>query len=141
MSGQRALLWAALLGVGMVVIFAHLLQQVRLSPEGGISYRAGARSEAGHAEEAAALAQAVTQITVAKLPCFDCHALAQYLHGAPAGKTPMPAAVSPAAATATEPAFSHAQHAEEGVGHCHKCHAFKGHFQVTTREATCEDCH
>ena len=119
MSGQRALLWAALLGVGVVVVFAQLLQQVRLSPEGGVSAQAAIHGAEGQADEAAALAQDVTRITVDKLPCFGCHALAQYLHGT----------------------FSHKQHGEEGVGHCHRCHAFKGHFQVVTREATCGECH
>lgn len=174
MSGPRALLWAVLLGAGLVGIFAQLLLQVRLSPEGALlhretSHRAEVHAVAdhgagGHAAEVTALAQGVTRITVAGLPCFDCHALAHYLHGAPAEKTPLPAVASPTEASVTlageapdEPdeedeedeedegpprgSFPHALHAEEGAGHCHMCHAFKGHFQVVTREATCGECH
>lgn len=37
--------------------------------------------------------------------------------------------------------FSHTLHDEEVGGHCHVCHAFTGHFQVTIRKGTCDGCH
>lgn len=54
------------------------------------------------------------------LACFRCHGLEEYEHGEK---------------------FPHATHRQEGAGHCHRCHAFQGHFEVTIRKATCEECH
>ena len=54
------------------------------------------------------------------LPCFRCHNLGRYHKGKD---------------------FSHDQHREEGVGHCHVCHAFSGHFEVVVRRGTCDGCH
>ena len=173
MSGRRVLLWATLAGVGMVVIFAQLLWHAAAPDDDGHADAAQAHAVDGHGAAGAAvpLPAPMTRLTVDRLPCFDCHALAHYLHGAPPREAPLSAAASPtghaAAASVTtadgeqadEEAddeeegedddeegpprgpFSHVLHAEEGVGHCHKCHAFKGHFQVVTREATCEECH
>jgi hypothetical protein len=52
------------------------------------------------------------------LPCFGCHNIERYKEGEE---------------------FSHSKH--RNVGHCHVCHAFEGHFQVTIRRKTCEGCH
>lgn len=37
--------------------------------------------------------------------------------------------------------FAHGPHEEEGVGHCHQCHAMEGHFQVKVRMEACAACH
>lgn len=37
--------------------------------------------------------------------------------------------------------FAHGPHEEEGVGHCHQCHAMQGHFQVKVRMEACAACH
>jgi len=56
---------------------------------------------------------------VNKLVCFKCHNFERYRAGAE---------------------FAHAgEHAK--VGHCHLCHAFEGHLQLTVRESTCEHSH
>ena len=57
---------------------------------------------------------------VETLPCFGCHNIERYRTG---------------------DEFPHETHKEEGIGHCHMCHAFSGHFQVTIRRETCEECH
>lgn len=59
---------------------------------------------------------------LAKLPCFECHTIKDYKEGED---------------------FPHVMHEQEqGVGgHCHKCHAFEGHFQVTVRKEVCAECH
>ena len=54
----------------------------------------------------------------AEMPCFDCHSYERWQ---------------------TEPQFNHPKHA--GAGHCHSCHAFEGHFQITIREEHCDVCH
>ena len=54
------------------------------------------------------------------LACFQCHDRQRFEHGEK---------------------FPHATHREEGAGHCHRCHAFQGHFEVIIRKATCEECH
>lgn len=85
---------------------------------------------------------------LARLPCFGCHNLEHYRKG-------KPALANAPAATATDDdegeaegedgppkgEFSHTLHAQEGVGHCHVCHALTGHFHVTMRKETCEACH
>lgn len=71
-----------------------------------------------------------------RLPCFGCHNIEHYLKGKP--KKP-----GTADADGDEPKgeFSHKVHQEQGVGHCHMCHALEGHFQVTIRKETCAGCH
>lgn len=53
------------------------------------------------------------------LPCFQCHSIERYRESED---------------------FPHEVHADE-VGHCHLCHAFEPHMQVTVRLATCDTCH
>lgn len=70
-----------------------------------------------------------------KLPCFNCHGVMDFHkgdHDQPG--TDEEGNINPKA-------FSHDLHAGEGLVHCHLCHAFEGHFQVTIRKATCEECH
>ena len=69
-----------------------------------------------------------------ELPCFACHNIRRYRSGsgAQAGER---------SAVAGRAAFPHALHREEGVGHCHSCHAITGHFQMRVRKDTCAQCH
>lgn len=52
------------------------------------------------------------------LPCFGCHSRERFLD---------------------ESRFSHRAH--EAAGHCHVCHAFSPHFEVTVRKEHCGTCH
>ncbi len=77
----------------------------------------------GHAGDAAARMGPFEKLTPTKLDdlaCFRCHGLEQFEHGEK---------------------FPHATHRQEGAGHCHRCHAFQGHFEVVIRKDTCEECH
>lgn len=53
-----------------------------------------------------------------KLPCFGCHSRERFLD---------------------ESRFGHRVH--EAAGHCHVCHAFSSHFEVTVRKEHCGTCH
>lgn len=52
------------------------------------------------------------------LPCFGCHSRQRFLD---------------------ETSFGHRAH--EAAGHCHVCHAFASHFEVTVRKEHCGSCH
>lgn len=71
-----------------------------------------------------------------RLPCFGCHNIEHFRKGNPKAQIQ-------AGTAADEPKaeFSHTLHEGEGVGHCHMCHAFEGHFQVVIRKETCAGCH
>ena len=71
-----------------------------------------------------------------RLPCFGCHNIEHFRKG-----KPKPLVQPGAAAGEPKPEFSHTLHQDEGVGHCHMCHAFEGHFQVVIRKETCAGCH
>ena len=75
----------------------------------------------GHGADATArLGERLQPTRLDDLACFRCHGLQEYEHGE---------------------RFPHATHREEGAGHCHRCHAFQGHFEVVIRKETCEECH
>lgn len=76
-----------------------------------------------------------TMAKIDELPCFSCHGRVEFHKGDPNQVgTDDEGNINPKA-------FSHDLHAKEGLVHCHRCHAFEGHFQVTTRMKTCEECH
>lgn len=69
------------------------------------------------------------------LACFSCHSVVEFHKGDPDQPgTDDDGNINPKA-------FSHDLHVGEGLVHCHLCHAFEGHFQVSIRKATCEECH
>ncbi|GMV42161.1 MAG: hypothetical protein AMXMBFR64_38770 [Myxococcales bacterium] len=76
-----------------------------------------------------------TEAKIEHLACFRCHSLVEFHKGDP------DQAGSDDEGNVNPKAFSHDLHAKEGLVHCHRCHAFEGHFQVTTRMKTCEECH
>jgi hypothetical protein len=147
-------------GVFVVGLFFVIASGVDLEGQGVVGHAQATASQgqeaaAPHAAEAthalgdrdnpAAAAPAKGKdAALAGLSCFGCHDLKAYHAGNKSKKR--------AASKDDEDdeddddsvigkPFSHDLHAEEVGGHCHKCHAFKGHFEVVIREETCGECH
>ncbi len=104
----------------------------------GFSLQAALRAEdataGAHAPAPVAHKPALTRLE--RLPCFGCHNIEHYRKG-----KPKVAGAAPAAEGEPSAEFSHVFHQEQGVGHCHVCHAMQGHFEVTIRKETCAGCH
>jgi len=120
---RRTIGLSALGAAAAVALFIQISLKVDLSGQNVVQF-AQAQSEK-ELETKPATAEFAKKkrdlkLKIATLPCFRCHNLVRYRKGKK---------------------FPHDQHKEEGVGHCHNCHAFKGHFQATIRKETCEDCH
>ncbi len=124
-----------LLSVVGTVVFVGLFVQTALRAQ----VAAGGHPAAVAAE--AAPKKAATRLE--RLPCFGCHNIEHYRKGKP--KAAAAAAGAPEGKPTEE--FSHTLHQEENAGHCHVCHAFEGHFQVTIRKdarkgrESCGNCH
>ena len=73
--------------------------------------------KAPHAPATQAAATSPEEMLLA-LPCFGCHSRQRFLD---------------------ETSFGHRAH--EAAGHCHVCHAFASHFEVTVRKEHCGSCH
>ena len=106
----------------------------------GISVQTALRAEAATAQPAPVARPHKTAAShLESLPCFGCHNIEHFRKGKP---KPLAAAATASDDDVAETAeFSHTVHQQEGVGHCHMCHAFEGHFQVTIRKETCAGCH
>lgn len=104
----------------------------------GLSVQRGLRAEASEPKAPAAnqASHKAAGTRLEQLPCFGCHNIEHYRKG-------KPKPVVPAKEDGDEPSkeFSHTLHQQEGVGHCHMCHAFEGHFRVVIRKETCAGCH
>jgi len=125
MSGKRIITALSVVGTAL---FLGLFVQTALRAQ-----------VAAHGQPAAAPAPAPKARVplIERLPCFGCHNIEHYRKGRP--KPAVPAAGAPEGEPSAE--FSHTLHQEQDVGHCHVCHAFEGHFQVTIRKETCAGCH
>ena len=98
----------------LLVVFVGLARSLELG-DGGLTDLPFAPSPAVNATQVHASATELEDLS-----CFECHSLAYFRKGEE---------------------FSHELHAEEDLVHCHLCHAFHGHLQVTTRDEVCEKCH
>ncbi|MCB9525295.1 MAG: hypothetical protein H6702_18245 [Myxococcales bacterium] len=115
-------LWKWVLGLGLLGLFTHALLSIdwaQADPYGRLTEKVAHESAAGHgaAPPSVAPGEPLT-LEGAEIPCFGCHSYERYQ---------------------TETRFNHPKHA--GAGHCHGCHAFEGHFQVTIRQEHCDVCH
>jgi hypothetical protein len=113
---RKGLLWGS---VGALAILIQPFPSHEIEKQGTAALAfVQARSEGSAAERPPAGRGGSPRTQLEGLPCFDCHNIERYREGAE---------------------FAHSKH--ENVGHCHVCHAFKGHFQATIRRKTCEGCH
>lgn len=120
-SGKSAL-WL-ILGCGVTVFsLVFISSQIEFSGTGAIRLATATAVSHGAPNTKTPANENTTQgpIVLEKLACFTCHNIGKYQKG-----KKMP----------------HALHKEEGVGHCHTCHAFSGHFKVSVRKEACEECH
>lgn len=116
-AGPFASLVGGLVGVIMIVVVVVAIQGIVGDP---LENHAGAKTAVQSDVPTAGPDTSVEKKRVELLPCFGCHNIERYRTGEK---------------------FPHKTHLEEGIGHCHMCHAFSGHFQVTIRRETCEECH
>jgi hypothetical protein len=134
MSGKRFAIVAIVLSTTIAVGFSV---QTALRAEDAVATPHGAASAPPAQKKNATEKDAESRLR--SLPCFGCHNFEHFRLGKP---KPLAAAATASDDDVAETAeFSHTFHQKEGVGHCHMCHAFEGHFQVTIRKETCAGCH
>lgn len=111
MISQR---WVALSGLATVLVFAAMIPSSMALVGFGTS----------PVEAAPLVVRTPSPPTRDQLSCFECHSEKHYMDGD----------------EADDEHFGHREHLEE-VSHCHTCHAFQGHFQVSVRRGVCDECH
>lgn len=150
MNARTQRTFAGAVGAGVVLAWlGTVLAQGQAPPAVG----APAAGTAQAAEDGKVTAAAAQQLEKQKakrlarlkqLPCFQCHQFERFLSGPP---KPVPGS-GPAADQPEDSdgppdpqKFAHGFHEEQGVGHCHSCHAVTPALRVVVRMEACRACH
>lgn len=142
MTGSRiSVALAILFSVATAGLLLRLVAGVNLDPGGlTVSQATAAEAHAEGRQQHEEGAPARQPLRLESLPCFGCHNFKRFIEGGDAGESA--GASAGKKKDGDSEAFPHGRHRDEdGLKHCHLCHAFKGHLTVVTRKALCEECH